>query len=171
MQPLGFDFAAEQRAPRWPGWVLLALGVAFVVDLARDYGSLRSEIARLEARLPAVQETAGKLLPGRPGTRADEFAAARTVIQRFAVPWTTLFSAIESVQLEDISLLSIEPDAGTGQVVITGEGKHYLAVLTYVAHLSINPVFTRVHLSRHEVRESQPRRPIGFSVVAQWRRG
>jgi hypothetical protein len=170
MRPLGFDFAFQHRAPRWPGWLLLALGVAVVADLARDYRSLRADVARLEARFPALQETADKLLPGRAAANTEEFAAARAVVRRFAAPWKTLFSAIESVQVENVSLLSIEPDAATGQVVITGEGKHYLAVLTYVAQLSAHPAFARVHLSRHEIRDAQPRRPIAFSVVAQWRR-
>jgi hypothetical protein len=170
MRALAFDFAVRRRVPGWAGWLLLALGIGFVADVARNYLSLQAEIARMEARASRVEEIVGKPAPGLRAASGEEFVAARAVVARFAIPWPTLFSAIESVQVDDVSLLSIEPDASTGLVVVNGEGKNYLAVLTYVARLSAHPGFARVHLSRHEIRDSEPRRPVSFSVVAQWRR-
>ena len=170
MRRLRFDFAVQRRPRAWAGWLLLALGAAFVAHLGREYRALETEVARMQARLPFVDEPAIKALPPRRPASAEEFVAARAVVARFAAPWPMLFAAIESVQIDGVSLLSIEPEAATGQVLITGEAKDYLAVLTYVAHLAANPGFARVHLSRYEIRDAQPRRPIAFSVLAQWRR-
>jgi hypothetical protein len=166
MRPLDFDFA-ERRAPGWAGWVLLAAGVVFAADLARSYLPLRDEIPRIEARLAKSNEPKG--LERHP-VSAEEFAEARSVVARFAAPWPTLFAAIESVRIDDVALLAIEPDPASGHVLISGEGKDYLAVLTYVARLEAQPGLSRVHLSRHEVREAEPRRPVSFSVSARWRR-
>jgi hypothetical protein len=171
MRRLGFDFAVQRKAHGWAGWLLLAFAAIFVADLGRQYLSLQTELERMEARLPRLDEPEAKVLFGQRPPSIEELAAARAVVARFAAPWPSLFSAIESVKVDDVALLSIEPDAGSGQVLITGEAKDYLALLTYVAHLGAHPGFTRVHLSRYEVRDSQPRRPIAFSVLAQWRRG
>jgi hypothetical protein len=169
MRRLSFDFAVQRRTRKWAGWLLLAFGALFVGDLGRQYLALQAEVARME-QLPYVDESTGKALTVRNAANPEEFAAARAVVARFAAPWPTLFAAIESVQVENVTLLSIEPDASTGQVLIAGEAKDYLALLTYVAQLGAHPGFTRVHLSRYETRESQSRRPIAFSVLAQWRR-
>jgi hypothetical protein len=170
MRPLDFDFAAGGGRSRRPGWILLAIGIAFGFELGRGYVSQRDEVARLEERLA---RTAGlrevRASAGRP-LSTEEFAEARGIVARFSAPWTTLFAAIEAVRLDDVSLLSIEPDAAAGSVLISGEGKDYLAVLTYVARLGEQPGLSRVHLARHEVRDSEPRRPVSFSVAAQWRR-
>jgi hypothetical protein len=170
MRPLPFDFAVQRRTRGWVGWLLLAFGAAFVADLGRQYLSLQAEVARMEARFPHIDEPVGKAVSPRRPASAEEFAAARAVVARFAAPWPTLFAAIESVQVDNVSLLSIEPDVGSGQVSITGEAKDYLALLTYVAQLGAHPGFTRVYVARHEIRDSQQRRPIAFSVLAQWRR-
>jgi hypothetical protein len=166
---LNFDFAGR-RAPRWAGWLMLALGLAFVADLARSYVALRAETARVEARVAAVgaRPTAPSRSESR-GALAEEIAEARTVVARFAAPWPALFSAIESSRTDDVSLLSIEPDAAAGHVVISGEAKDYLSLMTYVARLQSHQALSRVHLARHEVRDNEPKRPTQFSISARWR--
>jgi hypothetical protein len=168
MRPLDFDFA-ERRGPGLAGWLVLAAALLFAADLARSYLPLRDEIARIEGRV-------AKSAPGQRAARAEagsvnpeEFSAARAVVGRFSAPWPALFDAIEAVRMDEIALLAIEPDAASGQVLISGEGRSYVAVLTYVSRLEAQPGLTRVHLARHEVRETEPRRPVAFSVAARWR--
>ena len=167
VRPLGFDFAAGGATSRVWGWVLLAVAAAFVADVVRSQVSLQGEVARLERRLAAAKRTPYEAPAGRPVAAPEEFAAARAVVARFARPWPELFSSIEAVRVEDVALLSIEPDAAAGRVIITGEAESYLAALTYVAQLSMQPGLTRAHLARHEVKTEQRRR-VSFSVVADW---
>ena len=170
MRPLGFDFA-ERRGPGWAGWLLLAVGVVFAADLARTYVPLRGEVGRVEARLARSDErAAAPRETARREASPEEFAEARAVVARFAAPWPALFAALEAVRIDGVALLAIEPDPASGNVLITGEARDYLAVLTYVARLETQPALGRVHLSRHEVRESEPRRPVAFTVSARWRR-
>lgn len=169
MRPLDIDLASRSRAPRWAGWLLLALVGGFTADIGSDYLALREDIARIESRLTGAG-AGGQARNSARKVNAEEFAQARAVIARFAAPWSTLFDAVEAVKLDEVSLLAIEPDPAAGSVTISAEGRDYLAVLTYVAQLQAQPGLTRVHLGRHELRASEPRRPVAFSVSAQWRR-
>lgn len=171
MRPLELDFAGDYSSSRWAGWAILAVSILFAVDLSRSFVAVRDEAAQLEARLGRSGMTKD-IEPGRAPRAAapEEFAEARAVVARFATPWSTLFAAVESVQLDEITLLAIEPDPASGNVQISGEARNYLALLTFVGQLERQPGLTRVHLARHEVRESEPRRPLSFTVSAQWRR-
>jgi hypothetical protein len=171
MRPLDFEFARPRRAVRRAGWALLALAALFSADLGRSYLAARDDVAGLEAGLARGREAAARspAPPAHAGS-AEEIAAARMVIARFATPWPALFDALEAVQLDDVSLLAIEPDAATGSVLISGEARTYLALLTYVARLRDQPGLARVYVARHEVRDTEPRRPLAFSVAARWRR-
>jgi hypothetical protein len=165
--PLAFDFAAKPRTTGWTGWLLLAAGAAFAAGLGRSYLAVEGDIARLEARFSAFENLDEPARAER-AVNPEELAAARSVVGRFATPWPALFAAIEAVRVDDVVLLSIEPDVGAGRVVVTGEARSYLAALTYVAQLAAQPGLSRVHLSRHEARDKGSRR-VWFSVMAQWK--
>jgi hypothetical protein len=52
--------------------------------------------------------------------------------------------------------------------MITGDGKDYLAALSYVANLSQTEGLERVQLVRHEQKGNQPNGAVSFSVSAAW---
>jgi hypothetical protein len=67
-----------------------------------------------------------------------------------------------------VALLAIEPDPKTGTVLITGDSKDYLAALTYVLNLSRTETLSKVQLVRHEMKQNDPQKPVGFAVSASW---
>ncbi len=178
MRRLELDFLDSGRRPGWAAWTLLAVALAFTLDLGRTWYVLRQEIAQKEARLaahagPARQaddllKVSGRAAAPRP-VREAELAAARDTLQRLSVPWEALFGALEAAQTERASLVSIEPDASAGTVMLTGEAKDYLAALSYVAILEQQKVLSRVHLAKHETRVNDPKRPVAFTISASWR--
>ena len=177
MRRLELDFLRGGRRPDWAAWTLLAVALAFALDLGRSWIALRDDIAQKEARLAAhaVQRRPGEVLKvsmpkaaPRP-VREGELAAARDTLQRLSVPWDALFGALEAAQTERASLISIEPDAAGGTVALTGEAKDYLALLSYVANLEQQKALSRVHLARHETRQNEPQRPLAFTISASWR--
>jgi Tfp pilus assembly protein PilN len=99
---------------------------------------------------------------------AQELALARETIDRLATPWDRLFGALESAASDKVALLGLEPDAKAGTVTISGDSKDYLAVLSYVLNLSQTNALGRVQLVRHEVKSSEPQRPVSFVVSAGW---
>jgi hypothetical protein len=98
--------------------------------------------------------------------------AARQTVERLSLSWDNLFAALEQSPGEEVSLLSIEPDARSGTALISGEGKDYAAVLRYVAKLGEAKTLKDVYLVRHEMRPAPgSRRPMLFSVSASWTGG
>ena len=161
---LDLDFVARRRASPWVGRVLLAAAVTICADMALQFHDLhkinatyRTEFARVGPRGSQAPRLAS----------ADEVAAARDTVQRLSLPWTKLFTAIESAATDQVALTSIEPDARAGTVKISGDGKDYLAALTYVLNLSRAEGLSSVQLLRHDVRQGS----VGFTISASWQGG
>ena len=154
---LDLDFVARRRASPWVGRALLAVAVTISADMALQYHDLSRAVSL------GKREFARSGRPGRP-VSAAEVAAARETVQRLSLPWTRLFTAIESAASDKVALTAIEPDPRTGTVKIVGDSKDYLAALSYVLNLSRAEGLSSVQLVRHEVRQGS----VGFTVSAFW---
>lgn len=172
MKRLDLDFRKTRPASPWAGWVMLAIAVAFAADLGVSYYNVREAVGWKETRLARL----GSQAPGagRTGTpsrniSAEEITFARETIRRLSVPWDDLFGALESTLTDKVALLAIEPDPKSGTVVISGDGQDYVSTLDYVARLGRTNVLTHVHLVKHELRQDEPRQPVGFSISASWK--
>jgi biopolymer transport protein ExbD len=85
-------------------------------------------------------------------------------VQRLSLRWDELFVALESAASDKVALAAIEPDPRNGTVTISGDGKDYLAALSYVLNLSHTDGLERVQLVRHE----QKNEGVSFAVSAAW---
>jgi len=166
MPALDLDFAP--RRARWPAWLLLAAGVAVAADVALTWSELRREASALEQPRAARRAAAAPKAPLPEGLQR-EFDAARQALQELALPWDTLFQAIEGAGSADTALLAIEPDPGKRALRIGGEARDFPAVLAYVERLAAQPVLAGVHLVNHQVREDVAERPVQFTLLATWR--
>lgn len=175
MRPrLHLDFA-RPRAPRtWLGVGLLAAGAFAAVATLAEYRMLAGEAARLEARIADTQSMARRELPRLrqtaldPKALVDEVRNANAVLAQLTIPWDALFSEIEAAGDRTIALLSIQPDAGTRALRITGEARRFEDVLAYVGRLEQRPGIANVFLASHELRQGGAQRPVAFALVAQW---
>lgn len=154
---LDLDFVARRRASPWVGRILLAAAATVCADAGLQYHDLSRAIAF------GKQQLARSGRPAKPAS-AEEVAAARETVQRLSLPWTRLFTAIESAASDKVALTAIEPDPRNGTVKISGDSKDYLAVLTYVLNLSRAEGLSSVQLVRHETR----RESVGFTISAAW---
>ena len=163
MKRLELDFRGAPRGSRWLGRALLALGAAVCADAGLSYKALHDVVAQNEVRV------ARRASPGpAPKVSAPELAAVRETVQRLTLPWDDLFAAIESVASDKVALATIEPDPRNGTVTISGDGKDYLAALSYVFNLSRSDNLERVQLLRHEHKANDPNGPVSFAVSANW---
>ena len=165
MQELQIDFRRRRRSSPWAGRVLLALALAFAADVGVSYQQLRHAIGENGARLAQAQ---GKPVASAQKVAPEELTLARETVSRIAMPWSNLFGALEDAASADVALLAIEPDPKTGTVLITGDSKDYLAALTYVLNLSRTETLSKVQLVRHEMKQNDPQKPVGFAVSASW---
>jgi Tfp pilus assembly protein PilN len=161
MQRLDIDFCTRRSSP-WAARVLLALAAAFALDVAVSYQQLKAAVAHKQALI-------AKAVPAQGRQKADpeELAAARETLARLATPWGSLFGALEQASSEEVALLAIEPDPRAGTVTISGDGKDYLAALTYVLNLGRAESLSRVQLMRHEAKGQQGN--VAFAVSAAWK--
>lgn len=170
MRALELDFRSTRPASRWVGLLLFALAVGVLVDLGVSYRAERERFAAMSAQL-AKHEPRERGTATLRNASPEELAQARDTVERLSLPWENLFSALESAASEQVTLLAIEPDPKAGTVVINGDGKDYLAALTYVLNLSRMDTLRAVHLLRHEIRQQDPQRTVGFAVSAAWKGG
>ena len=56
-----------------------------------------------------------------------------------------------------------------GTVKISGEAKDLNALLTYVKKLSTRKVFGNVFLQNHKIQQTDPQKPLHFSLLAYWK--
>jgi len=166
MKALKLDFCRTRPAPRWTAPLLLAIAVLFAGDAVLAFISAETDILKTEKELAKIEPRTYS--PGRKAS-PEEVAAARDTVQRLSTPWDGLFSALESAADEQVALLAIEPDPKSGTVTISGDSKDYLAALTYVLKLSQSETLSHVQLARHEIRSSEPQKPVSFSISAGWR--
>lgn len=164
MQRLELDFRRGRAPSPWTGRVLFAAALAFAADVGFSYYEVEKAVhANKETLLKAQPKTA----PARK-VPAEELASVRETVERIGMPWERLFGALESAANEQIALSGIEPDPKTGTVVISGNGKDYLAALSYVLNLSRQEALSRVQLVRHEATSNDPQGPVAFAISAAW---
>jgi len=164
MKRLEINFVGRGRRSAWPGRILFAVALALSVDMALTYRELHAARDLAQAKLAQAQPRSAPARKVAP----EEVAAVRETLDRLAMPWERLFGALESAASEEVALLAIEPDPKAGTVVISGDGKDYLAALSYVLNLSRAEALSRVQLVRHEVKANDPQRPVAFAVSAGW---
>ncbi len=162
---LSVDFGPRTRSSPWAARVLFAVAAAVALDAGLAWHDARKAIDANQAAL-------ARLPAGAPQSASkEEVALARDTVARLAMPWDSLFGAIETAASDQVALLAVEPDPKAGKVTISGEGKDYLAALTYVLNLSRSDALSGVQLVRHEVKPEDPQRPVAFSISAVWREG
>jgi hypothetical protein len=168
MRALELDFRSTRPASRWVGPLLLALAAGVLADVGLSYRAERERFAAKSSQL-AKLEPRQRAEAALPAGSPEELALARDTVERLSLPWENLFTALESAASEQVTLLGIEPDPKAGTVVINGDGKDYLAALTYVLNLSRTETLRAVHLVRHEIRQHDAHSSVGFAVSAAWK--
>lgn len=168
MKPLDLELV-ERKPGGWAGPALLVLALLFAADLAVSNTGLNQRLQERSTQ-SGTRETGRALIAHHQGgTLEKEATEAASVIDRLSLPWGQLFKEVESASMERVALLSVQPDPQRRVVTLVGEAKEYEDLLAYVESLNRTSVFKHVHLAGHEVKESDPQRPVGFTVFAQWR--
>ena len=169
MERIELDLLRPKPSVRWPALTLLAIALAFAGDLARTYRALDAEATAKEGRVARKGNAVVAARPGAPSpVNAEEYESARATVRRLSTPWGRLFQTLEAAHMDRVALLGIEPDAEAGTVSLSGEAKDYLAVLSYVATLEERKELARVHLARHEIKQSARERTVSFTITASW---
>ena len=178
MKALPIDFAAPSLArtlyrTRTRDWLLLA--VALILALValwlgwRLWKQQQADAAQLDAALARSRVTV--IAPVRVNQAAisePQAAAVNAAVMQLNLPWRALHDAIGAATPAAIGMLSLEPDARRRSIKITAEAKSSDTMIGYVEALKEQEMFSAVTLTRHEINEQDPNRPIRFQIEAEW---
>lgn len=168
MQRLDLDFQKKPATWPLPGIVLLIAGIGLTAALLQHHGDVGDELTRAEGSVARLKRDVERqrLFDARSENRsANDNAPTR--MRRSTEQWEALFGGLEAVADETVTLLSLEP--GTAEISLRGEAKDFAAMTDYVKRLLSLPVLTDVSLTEHEIARDHPRRPIRFSIRANWK--
>lgn len=137
---------------------------------ADSYAQQQRELAALQAALAAkssapVQKVAVTRLPKLAPAQAK---AVNDAVMQLNLPWRDLHDAVRAATPASVALLSLEPDAKRRTLRITAEARASDDMFAYVGKMQAQDWFSSVVLTRHEIMEQDPNRPIRFQISAQW---
>lgn len=98
---------------------------------------------------------------------AQAKAINATVLQ-LNLPWRDMQEAVGAATPPHIALLALEPDPNKQMLKISAEAKNADDMIDYIEQLKQQEFFVGAALSRHEINDADPNRPIRFQVEAQW---
>lgn len=166
---LDFQKLAFQPS-RNAGWMLLAAGLALVVEMGISYDRLRNDRASMEREITASNLKLDDDDSGKYAARYGEkdIEAARQIFKRLTTPWEAFFTGLESVNNKYVAILSVVPDMQTGMLRVEGEAKNNASLLTLVQQLRTTKPFYDVYLSSQQVRRDNPLHPVDFVIYMHW---
>jgi Tfp pilus assembly protein PilN len=179
MKRVRIDFAAPSlrrtlfHTPR-PAWALLGALLCMAVPLAYQANHYLAEQRALEAELAAHSRPAAAPLAVQRAARAPlageaQANAVNAAIMQLNLPWRDLHDAVKAATPATVAVLALEPDARRRVLRVTAEARSSADMLAYVERIQDLDWFAGVALTRHEINEQDPNRPIRFQFDAQWR--
>lgn len=178
MKALPIDFAAPSLArtlyrTRPRDWVVLGIGLALALTCAalgwRLWQQQERDAVQLNAALArAAVPVAVPVAVAPPRISDTQAAAVNAAVMQLNLPWRALHDAIGAATPPAIAMLALEPDSRRRSIRITAEAKSSDAMIGYVEALKEQEMFAAVTLTRHEINEQDPNRPIRFQIEAEW---
>lgn len=128
----------------------------------------RHDSAELAAALTRSKAPVSVPVAVRPRIPDAQAASVNAAVMQLNLPWRALHDAIGEATPASIALLALEPDARKRSIRLTAEAKTSDEMIAYVEQLKRQEMFTAVTLTRHEINEQDPNRPIRFQLDAEW---
>lgn len=147
--------------------LLLCAGAAFggwkLVEQQREREQqLRHVRERAAAMTARPVEVARVVIP------EAQAAFVNGAILQLNLPWRELQDAVAAATPRSVALVAMEPDPRKQVLKITAETKNSDDMVAYVAELKQQETFSGVVLTRHEINDQDPLRPLRFQLEATW---
>ncbi|MGE5320341.1 MAG: hypothetical protein ACM3KD_09185 [Hyphomicrobiaceae bacterium] len=178
MRALRLDYQRRNDPLPWAGVGLLVVTLAALIALGGHYRALSREAAVWDSKADRIERQSRRhaqatrpLTEQQARAQALEVKQANQVLRQLTLPWNAMFEAVEASGGKDVALLSLEPDVQKGVVKITGEAKNLAALLDYAKRLAARKVFSNVFLENHKIQQTDPEKPLHFTVLVVWKEG
>lgn len=155
--------------------VLVLAGVGMLLCAGAAFGGwqLVEQKREREHQLQHLQERAAAM-SARPvevakvAIPAAQATFVNGAIMQLNLPWRELQDAVLAATPRSVALIAMEPDSRKRILKITAETKNSDDMVAYVEALKEQESFSSVMLSRHEINEQDPNRPLRFQLEATW---
>ena len=178
MNTIGIDFASPGLRRGLRGMTPLtrlavAGGLALGIWSALCANDLLGHIAVTDAALSRISPSLKALTAAGPVVKKAPIAEAQATavnaaVAQLNIPWRDLLDAVESATPKDVALLSLEPDAHKDILRGVAEAKTSDDMLSYIEQLKKPGFFDIVVLTKHEINEQDPNKPLRFQFEAHW---
>jgi Tfp pilus assembly protein PilN len=178
MKRIRIDFAprsARRAAARTRvlTWLLGALSLTLCIsagmtafELLQRQRAAQADLQRLRADL--AKRTARKPVPKKFTIGDAQALAVNSAIAQLNLPWRDVLDAMEAATPPTIALLALEPDAKKRVLKGVAEAKSSDGMIAYIKQLKQQTFFGAVVLTRHEINEQDPNKPLRFQFEALW---
>lgn len=168
VQPPLWRLPASGRARRLLAGIAVLVGLGVLV-LVWYWRQLEQQIDQVRQEIAVARQEVQRRTPPPPPplllTDAQVLATNHAIAQ-LNTPWPALLDGFERVATPDIALLQIEPDPRRRVVKGVGEAKNHQQMLLYLAALGAVEPFAGAMVSKQEVNEKDPNRPLRFLFEA-----
>lgn len=154
-------------------WLMLMVGLLLCIVAGMSTQSLLSLYADQQGLMAQLKTSLHQRNEQKPLAKKVSISEARSqavnhAIVQLNLPWRDLFDAVEVATPNSIALLSLEPDAKRRLIKGKAEAKSSDDMIAYIENLKRQDFFAEVVLTRHEINEQDPNRPLRFEFEALW---
>jgi hypothetical protein len=171
---LRIDFGPPARHASLAGISAIVVAAGLCGAALLDYHATAADVeslAQAVSQAQRAQERRKHAYDASPPVKLTPrgIAAINRVVTQLNLPWGELFSVFEAKTLPTVALLSLEPDSQKQLLKITAEAKTPEDMVIFFESLQAESKFPEVVLTKHEVNEQDPNRPIRFALEVHWR--
>ena len=180
MRTIRIDFAPQGLRSALSRTSLLAyflacVGLGLCIWAGFCAREILSRIDNREAALLHVRVKLSERSDSKPAVKKSTISDAQAhavdgAIAQLNLPWRDAFDAIEAATPKSIALLALDPDAAREIMRGVAEAKSSDDMIAYIEQLKKQEFFDVVLLSKHEINEQDPNKPLRFQFEAHWKR-
>jgi hypothetical protein len=171
---LTLDFVPRRQPPSLLGWLTLAAAALLATAVILEYFDVAERLDEAQqqlARAERQQQRASGLQQKRkqPPVADVELRRAAGIAANLQRPWLRLIPQLEAAGNADITLLSLDADAGKAQINVAGEARSLEAVFAYAQRISAQGGFASVQVQNYEFHKVGSQDLVQFKLSARWR--
>jgi Tfp pilus assembly protein PilN len=154
-------------------WAGLVLGLILCLAALAGAWQLLQQQRAGEARTRRFREHQAVLAkPAEPVAKiaipAEQAAAVNAAILKLNLPWRDLQDAVAAATPATVALLALEPDEKKHLLKVSAETRNSDDMIAYIEALKEQEFFSDVLLTKHEISDQDPNKPIRFQLEATW---
>lgn len=154
-------------------WLIGVIGVTFCATAISTAFDLLQQQRAAQMDLQQIQSNLAKRVAQKPTAKKlaiqeAQAGAVNNAVAQLNLPWRDVLDAMENATPPTIALLALEPNAKKHLVKGVAEAKSSDGMISYIEQLKQQTFFDTVILTRHEINEQDPNKPIRFQFEAQW---